>query len=387
MSRAGPIHAADTKGDRMAFCKNCGNQLVDGARFCGVCGTPVDAEPEPAPVDPLAGTSEPKADQAADPGAAQTAADPSAAQATADQTYAQQSTGYAAVQNPPAPVAPPAARGVVGRAWDDFSATPDKFKIILKLALLQLVPGVGGLIISGYSFSWGKDIALGRTGTMPSKIIRPGMLDTGLYVYGISLICQIILAVAYFLVGGIFGFMGFGMVVFWWFLQFVISIFLTPFLSLLYMRVGIVGKLKAGSKLSHVWQMYKSPGKMGSLLGLYWGPSILSGILSAIVIIIAVVVVIAIVTGSALGMTASYAPMASSYGYGMSSYNVFAPFMSFIGSLLTIVPIVAVFAFVLFFISTTAQVVWTRALGYWLQDFHPEVWPEYQESLAAGETV
>ena len=80
--------------------------------------------------------------------------------------------------------------------------------------------------------------------------------------------------------------------------------------------------------------------------------------------------------------------MASSYSYGMGgSYNVLGPLMSFLGSLLTIVPIVAVFAFILFFISTTAQVVWTRALGYWLQDFRPEVWPEYQESLAAGETV
>ena len=378
MSRTWPLRAADTKGDRMAFCKNCGNQLVDGAKFCGVCGTPVEADPQPA-ADPFAGASEPKAGQTSGFGAAQ---------ATADQTYARQNTGYAGVQNPPAPVAAPPSRGVVGRAWDDFSATPNKFKIILKLALLQLVPGVGGLIISGYSFSWGKDIALGRTGAMPSKIIRPGMLDTGLYVYGISLICQIILSVVYFLIGGLFGFMGFGMVVFWWFLQFVISIFLTPFLSLLYMRVGIVGKLKAGSKLGHVWQMYKSPGKMGSLLGLYWGPSILSGILSAIVIIIAIVVVVAIVTGSAIGMGASYASMASSYSYGMGgSYNVLGPLMSFLGSLLTIVPIVAVFAFILFFISTTAQVVWTRALGYWLQDFRPETWPEYQESLAAGETV
>ena len=27
----------------MAFCKNCGNELKDGVKFCASCGTPVDA--------------------------------------------------------------------------------------------------------------------------------------------------------------------------------------------------------------------------------------------------------------------------------------------------------------------------------------------------------
>lgn len=31
------------------FCRNCGNQLIDGAAFCGNCGTKVDAQPAPQP--------------------------------------------------------------------------------------------------------------------------------------------------------------------------------------------------------------------------------------------------------------------------------------------------------------------------------------------------
>ncbi len=31
------------------FCSNCGNQIRDGAKFCGKCGTPVEEEPAPAP--------------------------------------------------------------------------------------------------------------------------------------------------------------------------------------------------------------------------------------------------------------------------------------------------------------------------------------------------
>ena len=33
----------------MAFCKNCGNKLEDGVKFCGNCGTNVDC-PTPAPI-------------------------------------------------------------------------------------------------------------------------------------------------------------------------------------------------------------------------------------------------------------------------------------------------------------------------------------------------
>ena len=31
-------------------CPNCGAELVKGAAFCGICGTPIPAAPAPAPV-------------------------------------------------------------------------------------------------------------------------------------------------------------------------------------------------------------------------------------------------------------------------------------------------------------------------------------------------
>lgn len=33
----------------MAFCKNCGNQIPDGAAFCNSCGTPVQAQAQAQP--------------------------------------------------------------------------------------------------------------------------------------------------------------------------------------------------------------------------------------------------------------------------------------------------------------------------------------------------
>lgn len=34
------------------FCSNCGNQIPDGARFCGKCGTPVEMPQQQQPVQP-----------------------------------------------------------------------------------------------------------------------------------------------------------------------------------------------------------------------------------------------------------------------------------------------------------------------------------------------
>ena len=34
------------------FCSNCGNQISEGSRFCGVCGAPVEVAPQQQPVQP-----------------------------------------------------------------------------------------------------------------------------------------------------------------------------------------------------------------------------------------------------------------------------------------------------------------------------------------------
>ena len=77
----------------------------------------------------------------------------------------------------------------LSRAWSDWKASQGKWKIVAKMALFQLVPGVGGLVTSGYAISWGREAALGRSNPMDPKLIRPGVLDSGLYAYGTALIC------------------------------------------------------------------------------------------------------------------------------------------------------------------------------------------------------
>lgn len=37
------------------FCPKCGAQIPDGSRFCGSCGSPIEAKQNPAPVPPATG--------------------------------------------------------------------------------------------------------------------------------------------------------------------------------------------------------------------------------------------------------------------------------------------------------------------------------------------
>ena len=47
----------------MAFCKNCGQQLVDGAAFCANCGTPIESAPQAT--TPVQATEAPQQEQVA----------------------------------------------------------------------------------------------------------------------------------------------------------------------------------------------------------------------------------------------------------------------------------------------------------------------------------
>lgn len=45
------------------------------------------------------------------------------------------------------------------------------------------------------------------------------------------------------------------------------------------------------------------------------------------------------------------------------------------------IPLLLVVAFAIFFVGTVASMVTARALGYWVQDFRPDEWPEYRENV------
>ena len=372
----------------MAFCYNCGNPLGDSDKFCAACGAAVIAsQPEAAsaaemPAEPTSAAeeaaTEPVAESAASVGEAQAEGPVTPEQPPQDFSYRQYATPGNAqgsiptgqtVQTPA--IVPPQGPSPLSRAWSDFKASPSKFKIILKLAAFQFVPGVGGLVTSGYMYTWAKEQAFGKHEPMPQKIVRPGVLDSGLYAYGVNLIIMVATFALFFILGMLLGAINLdGLMPLLW-LAFVIAS--GPFITIMLLRSAICGKVRAGLNVKRAWEMFAAQNKTGKAFTSYWGP-----MAAAFGLTIVAFIIFFILFGVVLGT--SLAPLAFS-GYGMSygyasayaASTAFAAIMSFF-------PLIIILLFALFFIGTAASMVATRAFGYWMQDFNPRDWPEYQEN-------
>ncbi len=408
----------------MALCKKCGSPVNPDDRYCGACGTPLSGEGQPASAapEPVAAPSEPAAPavpapespgpqhesvpapqpapapapQSAPapapgvpvtppPAASTPAPQPAPAAAPQQPVPTPQpapapgaSGGYVPPQQPPqdfsyagAAGQPPQAQYAVAvppqlsplkRAWMDFKASPGKLKIILKLALFQFVPGVGGLVTSGYAYTWGKEQALGRHDPMPTKIVRPGVLDTGLYVYGVSLIAAAIIGLAGGLFSTIFDALHIGVV--FGILALAFTIFVAPFTQVMYMRTALSGRVRSGANLKRAWDLFAAPGKTATAFTSCWAPLAAAWALSAVIVILLFVIVFASV--------ASAAPVLR---YSSTAQELMAArlFLSYI-------PLILIVLFGIFFFTTVSTIVSARAFGFWIQDFHPEQWPEYLEN-------
>lgn len=350
----------------MALCKVCGNELGSGDLFCPRCGAPAGyeqtratggADDEGAPQIPDAGTAPDRAAGPADAMRGVPASPVDGASEPAD--------GARGVAQPPVLHAQPQL-SPLKRSWMDFKASPGKFKILLKLTGFQFVPGVGGLVLSGYSFTWAKEQALGRHMPMPGKIVRPGVLDNGLYIYGVSLIAGIASLAAWVFFGTVLSALGLGALLVPLALVFLVCS--APFFQVMYMRTALCGRVRSGANLKRVWDLFSAPGKMGKTFTSYWVPALLSGF-------------VCVAIGILLGVVATGVAVTSAPFHGYMHYLNDAAYVAWwiISLLLSFFPVLTIGLFALNFVSAAAQIIVARAFGYWMQDFHPEEWQEYQE--------
>lgn len=405
----------------MAYCIACGKQISDTAKFCPYCGgrqpetTPAPApapEPAPAPVPAPAPETAPAPAPASEPApapapisepeqhpapapkpepapvpepvptpapepASGSTPEPQPAAPAAPAASASQPEANPAPQSGPGPQPAPAPIMVasqptpLSRAWSDWKASQGKWKIVAKMALFQLVPGVGGLVTSGYAISWGREVALGRSNPMDPKLIRPGVLDSGLYAYGTALICGAALFLVNLLVGALFDTIrlsGLGLLI-----TMVLSLLSLPLFAIMKMVSALCGRLRDGLNVSRAWKMLTSQGKTGKLLTAIIVPSL-------VVIGIGILLVIVWVFVFAASMVGSIG--SQSWGYS-SMYSYFGPFAGismFLGMLPALLLMWVPLLFALFFCGVAAELVSMRALGYWVQDFQPASWPEYQQN-------
>lgn len=393
----------------MAYCIACGKQISDTAKFCPYCGgrqpetTPAPAPapepapapapaPEPAPAPaPISEPEQhpapaPKPEPAPAPDPVPAPAPEPASGPTPEPQPVALAAPAAPVSQPEANPAPQSAPGPqpapapimaasqptpLSRAWSDWKASQGKWKIVAKMALFQLVPGVGGLVTSGYAISWGREAALGRSNPMDPKLIRPGVLDSGLYAYGTALICGAALFLVNLLVGALFDTIrlsGLGLLI-----AMVLSLLSLPLFAIMKMVSALCGRLRDGLNVSRAWKMLTSQGKTGKLLTAIIVPSLVVVGIGILLVIVWVFVFAASMVGSIGSQSWGYSSMYSYYGS-------FAGISMFLGMLPALLLMWVPLLFALFFCGVAAELVSMRALGYWMQDFQPASWPEYQQN-------
>ena len=270
----------------------------------------------------------------------------------------------------------PAPKGPLGLAWADFSHANGKLPTMLKLAAAQFLPGVGSLMMSGYAYTFGKQRALGRVDAMPQKIVRPGVLDNGLYVFGTQLIANALFFVAWAIVTGIFGLVHLDVV--GTILMLAAFVFVWPFIQTMSMRAAICGRVRSGLNVREAWRIMFESGKLGQVMAASWVPGLVVCGIGAVLGLIFMLVV-----GLIVGMSVG----AMGYGYGLGSYGYYGYGVDPLAMLgvasgagFALIIVFALLAFAIFFVTTSAIIVSARAYGYIFETFAPSSWPEYREN-------
>ena len=260
-------------------------------------------------------------------------------------------------------------------AWNDIKNSPGwKGKIAL-LALLQIIPIFGQIVLFGYIYGWARDIAWGVHSPMPAKIF--GNEDGKLYSRGFFIL--VILFVFSFVPNFLLNIPGAAMSVntlsgdgypgttfaftstMLSLVQMLVSLVVLIAFSISAMRTAIYDRISAGFQLNKVWAMFKYDSN-GALR--IFGMTILVGFIGSLIIGI-----VSAILFSFAGL--AFVPAIMSISVDPTPAEVFAiagPGIMLFGLLAVVIGfIVALFAS---FLHTLVA----RASGYWTQQFQVAQW-------------
>ena len=221
---------------------------------------------------------------------------------------------------------------LVKRAWDDLLSEKNWIPTMLIWSLVMCVPILNFFAIAA-ALKWGTKAATGNGKALP-KLFEEKAFAMGFFALVISLVWGIVGAiVASVPVVGV-----------------VALVFMTPMLQLCVLRYALYGKLGNGFELGKMWEVFKKD--IGGVLAVYWIP-----MLFAVAVSVVAGVVASLFGGASVlsisGAISGYAPV----------------LLSGLGILGGLVTLVACFASIV--ASLVADVVATRALGYYLAQNAP----------------
>lgn len=265
-------------------------------------------------------------------------------------------------------------------AWNDIKNSPGwKGKVAL-LALLQLIPIFGQIVLFGYIYGWARDIAWGVHAPLPAKIF--GNEDGKLYSRGFFIL---VILVVFSLVPGVVmniasvlfaGGIGYGMYTEYYapstitamgtggllaLLSVALLVGVMLFWGIASMRTAIYDRISAGFQLKKLWAMFQHDSN-GALRIL--GMAVLIGAIFGIVISLVTFVFVVLILGATIpGLM--FLDTGADFG---DYFGVFGP------SLFILFLIMLGIGFFASMVSVVIYMMVARASGYWTQQFQVAQW-------------
>lgn len=269
-------------------------------------------------------------------------------------------------------------------SWHDITSSPGWFVIMLKLALVSLIPVFGAIVVYGYLYTWARERAWGINQPMPRRIFENK--DGKLYSRGglIFIISLIVAAITSFILNVdmlasvtrisqmlayspqslsdpnvLFNMLPLYLVPHSSLFGMVVSVILTIVGWVMSMRVAIYDSFNAGFRLDKVWKMLTH-----NILGILkvWLMSIIATVVVTIVgLVIAGLIVII--------------PMAACFAMSGATVN------AAVAAILLIIPLLLLAVYVAMVLSSIETALVIRALGYWTETFNVPEWGSYADPL------
>lgn len=253
--------------------------------------------------------------------------------------------------------------GYLGRAWRDLTSEQGWWQPVVILALVNLIPIVGPLIVVGYMLDWGREAAWGMSRGLPRTVGSVGKrLKWGFFAMVIVFCWVIPLSI----VGGILAVIP----LLGWLVAIAAEVCCLVAATIACagcIRMTIYDRIKGGLQFSRILKMAKldAPG-----LACCFGISLLSAVPA---IIGGCLIMVGVLPAAGL------AGYASSGATGMLSEGVAVT--AAVGAGLFGAIFAFVVAVVIAICSVGAQALSYRAYGYWVGQFQPAKWGGIEDPM------
>lgn len=274
-------------------------------------------------------------------------------------------------------------------AWNDLVHSPGWVAKLLQLALLNLIPIFGQIVVAGYLYGWSREIAWGVHEPMPRRIFanEDGKLyRRGFYIFVMMFVFALVLGIFVSIgttmtalslssftdrsgsvSGGVLMTLGSIISLIGW----VASILMVFFVWVASMRISIYDRLSAGFQLGKIWKMIKyDAGGIARIFGMNLLLALIGGFALSVVFGILFAIFGVSVGAGLLGVAASATSEAAAEE-AVRQYLLSGNLGGIVAGAMVLSLLSTYAALVL---DVFVEALTARALGYWTMQFDVPHW-------------